>query len=44
MCLLRNAVLHIAKEIKLKINKEKFLDNTQRFDRKKALVICYLKR
>ena len=34
----------ILKIIILKINKEKFLDNAPRFDRKKALVICYLKR
>ena len=38
---LRNSLLYIAKEIILKINKEKFLDNTER---KKALVFCYLKR
>ena len=36
-------MLHIVKEIILKLNKEKFFDNTKRFERKKALVICYLR-
>ena len=35
--------LRIAQEFILKINKEKFYAIPKRFERKKALIICYLK-